>query len=85
VQLGSFATALNLLQVRLPTRPSLALVKFTDVPGHVGCCCAGMLPGGAAAAAPGSAYEFDALQYDASVPLSRYKGQVLVVVNIASE
>lgn len=45
-----------------------------------------MLPGGASAAAgPGSAYEFDALQYDASVPLSKYRGQVLVVVNIASE
>jgi hypothetical protein len=46
---------------------------------------AGMLPLGSSAAAAGSAYEFDALQYDATVPLSKYKGQVLVVVNIASE
>lgn len=43
-----------------------------------------MLPASAAAAA-GSAYDFEALQYDATVPLSKYKGQVLVVVNIASE
>lgn len=48
---------------------------------------AGMLPAGASAAAGagGSAYDFEAMQYDAVVPLSKYKGQVLVVVNIASE
>lgn len=44
---------------------------------------AGMLP--ASASAAGGAYDFEALQYDATVPLSKYKGQVLVVVNIASE
>jgi hypothetical protein len=46
----------------------------------------GMLPTSASAAAEkGGAYDFEALQYDATVPLSKYKGQVLVVVNIASE
>jgi glutathione peroxidase-family protein len=44
-----------------------------------------MLPAGASAAAGGSVYDFEAMQYDAAVPLSKYKGQVLVVVNIASE
>jgi glutathione peroxidase-family protein len=46
-----------------------------------------MLPAGASAAAGsgGRAYDFEAMQYDAVVPLSKYKGQVLVVVNIASE
>jgi hypothetical protein len=37
------------------------------------------------AAAPQSIYDFTALQYDKEVSLSKYKGQVLVVVNIASE
>lgn len=43
-----------------------------------------MLPASSAAEA-GGAYGFEAAQYDAFVPLSKYKGQVLVVVNIASE
>jgi len=43
-----------------------------------------LLPASASAAAE-AAYGFEAAQYDAVVPLSKYKGQVLVVVNIASE
>ncbi len=39
----------------------------------------------AAAAEPASAYDFSALQYDKEVPLSKYRGQVVVAVNIASE
>jgi glutathione peroxidase-family protein len=30
-------------------------------------------------------YDFSALQYEREVALSSYKGQVLVIVNIASE
>lgn len=36
-------------------------------------------------ASPSSIYDFSALQYEQEVPLSKYKGQVLVIVNIASE
>jgi len=36
-------------------------------------------------ATKGSMYDFSALQYGREVPLSKYTGQVLVVVNIASE
>jgi glutathione peroxidase-family protein len=44
-----------------------------------------LLLAGASLAAPESIYDFTALQYGEEVPLSKYKGQVLVVVNIASE
>jgi glutathione peroxidase-family protein len=36
-------------------------------------------------ASPSSIYDFSPLQYEREVPLSKYKGQVLVIVNIASE
>jgi hypothetical protein len=42
-------------------------------------------PAGPAIASPSSIYDFSALQYEQEVPLSKYKGQVLVIVNIASE
>eukprot|EP00798_Chlamydomonas_sp_ICE-L_P009997 gene9997-7881_t len=41
--------------------------------------------GAAVAAEPTSIYDFSAFQYDKEVSLSKYKDQVLVVVNIASE
>jgi hypothetical protein len=40
---------------------------------------------GAALASPSSIYDFSALQYEQEVSLAKYKGQVLVIVNIASE
>lgn len=36
-------------------------------------------------AAPSSVWDFTAVQYGKEVPLSKYRGQVLVVVNVASE
>lgn len=41
--------------------------------------------GAQAAAEPESIYDFTALQYGESVSLSKYKGQALVIMNIASE
>mmetsp|Transcript_31659 Transcript_31659/g.70403 ORF Transcript_31659/g.70403 Transcript_31659/m.70403 type:complete len:108 (+) Transcript_31659:49-372(+) len=38
-----------------------------------------------AAPEPQSIYEFSALMYGEEVSMSKYKGQVLVVVNVASE
>ena len=46
---------------------------------------AGNAASAAAGAAPLSAYDFSALQYGADVPLSKYRGQVVMFVNIASE
>lgn len=46
------------------------------------------LPAGGASAGPdpaGSIYDLTALQFGKPVSLSKYRGQVLVVVNIASE
>lgn len=42
-------------------------------------CAAGAI------AAPSSIYDFTALQYEKEVPLSVFKGQVVVILNIASE
>lgn len=44
-----------------------------------------LLSAGSAAAETRSIYDFSAQQYGKDVSLSKYSGQVLVVVNIASE
>jgi hypothetical protein len=86
-QLGSH----SLQAARPHDTNALPFVCFTSTrPNKLASCChntpaAGMLPASASAAAAGGAYDFEAQQYDATVPLSKYKGHVLVVVNIASE
>lgn len=37
------------------------------------------------ASAAASVYDFTVKQFDADVPLSKYRGEVLVIVNVASE